>query len=312
MEMKYHNISYSQLHEICINCGCRYKKDDSKNKIFYPLHVLDEVMENVNMWVKKLPVNQDPKSWMIHSPNVTLAQRCQLFENDEYKRSHLNFSNLLEYGTVEEEHTKKNQYVEPRKCIEKSRVFEFISKTLGNENLHSRMIEEERFIEVVSSLTTVLKKKEIPNGVNDYEDKDLNAIFDSMNDQITTLDDNSVVSDTESVNSIMSTDTTSTYGSASDNNTSKDTISIDSVSLTKYHKYSTSDIIEMAKNEMSKQKFNDVRMRKKKRKDRNDNFLLDLFQSLDGSNNDIDNDIAWFEDENIFIGTIARKIINFR
>lgn len=52
MERKYENISYSQLHKIRMNSSCRYKKNITAKNIHYPMYVLDEVMENVNMWVK--------------------------------------------------------------------------------------------------------------------------------------------------------------------------------------------------------------------------------------------------------------------
>ncbi len=40
------------------------------------LHVLDDTMENVNKWVKELPLGDTQESWVLHSPNVMLAQRC--------------------------------------------------------------------------------------------------------------------------------------------------------------------------------------------------------------------------------------------
>ena len=80
MEKKYLNISYSQLQEIRMNCSCRYEQNIPTKNIYYPMHVLDEVMENVNMWVKELPVHQDDESWTVHSPNVTFARRSITFE----------------------------------------------------------------------------------------------------------------------------------------------------------------------------------------------------------------------------------------
>ena len=72
---------------------------DNKEK-HYPMYVLDEVMENINMWVKQLPVSHDPETWTTHSPNVTLARRCILFEANEYRRNLINFEHLLEHGIV--------------------------------------------------------------------------------------------------------------------------------------------------------------------------------------------------------------------
>ena len=63
MERKYHDIDYKLLNEIRTNCSCRYYKDDPDSQEQHKLHVLDEVMENVNMWVKDLPIGNTQESW---------------------------------------------------------------------------------------------------------------------------------------------------------------------------------------------------------------------------------------------------------
>jgi len=50
------------LQEIRINSSCRYYEDHLPSKTYHPMHVLDEVIENINMWVKELPVNQEESS----------------------------------------------------------------------------------------------------------------------------------------------------------------------------------------------------------------------------------------------------------
>ena len=102
IEKKFLESSYGTLQEIRINSSCKYKIDNKDGSSFYPMHVLDEVMENVNMWVKALPVNQAEESWTIHSPNVTLARRSILFEHSEYKRGLLDFEKLLYQDKIEE------------------------------------------------------------------------------------------------------------------------------------------------------------------------------------------------------------------
>ena len=110
MERKYSNCSYKQLHEIRINSVSRYLKNDPEKKTIYPLHVLDEMMENVNMWIKGLPLGDDKDLWLLHSPNVTLARKCLLFDHNEYKHGHFDFEKYVNDGVAEERHCKENFY----------------------------------------------------------------------------------------------------------------------------------------------------------------------------------------------------------
>ena len=119
IEKRYKEVEYHQLQEIRINCTSRYECDPKDNKFYHSLHVLDETMENVNMWVKNLPLGEDQESWAMHSPNVTVAQRCRLFDQNEYKRGITNFEKLLYEGTEELRELNKNKYVLPKKIVEK-------------------------------------------------------------------------------------------------------------------------------------------------------------------------------------------------
>ena len=63
-------------------------KDDN-----YAMLVLDEAMENVNDYTKKLVVGEDEKSWVVYSPNVAVARKFFNFEKNEFVWSSLNFNN---------------------------------------------------------------------------------------------------------------------------------------------------------------------------------------------------------------------------
>ena len=65
-EKKYSEIDYNDLHDIRVNSASRYKhcyKEANSDAVstsqydFTPYHVLDESMENVNIWVTCLPLN---------------------------------------------------------------------------------------------------------------------------------------------------------------------------------------------------------------------------------------------------------------
>ena len=62
IERKYFEISYEQLHEVRINSFCRYRESKVSADYQYVLHVLDEVMENINKWVKSLSLGSTVES----------------------------------------------------------------------------------------------------------------------------------------------------------------------------------------------------------------------------------------------------------
>jgi hypothetical protein len=112
MERRYSDISQSELNEIRINASCRYRKDN-KNKV-YVMHVLDEMMENVNGWTKMLPLGADQDSWIEHSPNVMVARRCLNFVNNECRRGLINFEDAVNdnHDLQPQEH-EYSKYIQP-------------------------------------------------------------------------------------------------------------------------------------------------------------------------------------------------------
>ena len=59
-EKRYGDIEYGNLHEMRVNSTCCYKDDSMCN--MHSLHLLDELMEKVNVWTKKLPLGSDQES----------------------------------------------------------------------------------------------------------------------------------------------------------------------------------------------------------------------------------------------------------
>ena len=98
IEKKHASITFKQLQEIRINSASKNRHNSQSVDDFASYHVLDEVMENVNMWVKALPLGDDEDSWLNHSPNVMAARRCALFVKQEYKRGIVDFETLLKEG----------------------------------------------------------------------------------------------------------------------------------------------------------------------------------------------------------------------
>ena len=114
IERKCNYISYQQLLELRINSVCRFYEINKDRS--YPMHAMDSVMENINMFVKKLPIDSSDQSWIVHYPNVMVARRSLNFVDQEYRRGLLNFGQAIDDDELPEyaKYT-HSQYVEPRK-----------------------------------------------------------------------------------------------------------------------------------------------------------------------------------------------------
>ena len=77
-------------------------KNKKENKLEYQIHLLDELIENIYIWVKRIPLSDTKESWQIHSPNVMMVRKYHLFDKFEYRRGLVNFNLLLDQGILEE------------------------------------------------------------------------------------------------------------------------------------------------------------------------------------------------------------------
>ena len=83
IKKRYGDIEYGNLQEMRVNSICCYKDNNMHN--MYSLRVLDELMENVNMWTKQLPLGSDQESWVHHSQNVMFTRKAHAFVDNEYR-----------------------------------------------------------------------------------------------------------------------------------------------------------------------------------------------------------------------------------
>ena len=67
----------------------RYRRGKDNIDYDYTCRVMDKVIENVNMWVKKILLASDESSWQHHSPNVVAAKQCHAHERMYFVRSSL-------------------------------------------------------------------------------------------------------------------------------------------------------------------------------------------------------------------------------
>ena len=181
MEKKYGKMSLTELQEIRINSSAQYNKDSENGNKVDSLHVLDELMKNVNMWVKALPLNDDQESWVIHSPNVMVARKCLLFERAEFRRGLLDFEHLVKTSITTERQYDRSGYVQPRKIIKKQRVFEFLVLYFGNEVDQQKSCATEMY-DCTENLTTSLESNNTETTPSCDIENDLDLIFDSINE----------------------------------------------------------------------------------------------------------------------------------
>lgn len=108
-------ILYSWLQEVQKNMAFQYHQEDILVKgDAVVLHVLDEVMQNINGWCKKLPMGKDKDLWRLHAPNIICTHEAQKLETKEYIKQRIDYDN-------EEGETKKTNLksiVKPRKNLQ--------------------------------------------------------------------------------------------------------------------------------------------------------------------------------------------------
>ena len=111
----------------------------------------------MNIWVKQLPIGDNQDSWYQHSSNVMIARRSIMFENEEYKRGCTAFNKAIDTENFNSHKKIDSKYVEPRKALERTIIFEFIVKCFSIETRGTKFSMRSAK-EVLSKLETSLKK----------------------------------------------------------------------------------------------------------------------------------------------------------
>ena len=281
MEKKYDKSEYSQLHEIRCNIAARYYKDNMNKNDDNAMHVLDELMENVNMWVKALPLGDDRESWVVHSPNVMVARKCLLFEKMEYRRGHVDFEHLVKTGVSTQRQYKDSAYVAPRRIIEKQRVYEFLTLYFGKETSGRKSCANEMYY-TTEKLTVILNDSDEDNNLaqsNESADEDLDLLFDTINE----MNGSNINNDTNEVSEDEDIDIDD------DQNDNSSSVHI------RHHKYTMTDILSKGNEEMKKKNYVDTRLKKKRRMKRHEDFITRLYENLIVPDNKREEAIFWLE-----------------
>ena len=287
VERRYRDATYGELQEIRLNSSCRYRKD-TKNNV-YTMHVLDELMENVNYWTKCLPLGNDQDSWVNHSPNVMVARRCLNFVNNEYRRGLLDFESAIETDSKPEQHNQQySAYVEPRCMLERSRMFELFVELFNNE-IEGRHFNIKQCESKIDLLSTKLKQNETPStpsaleevidGINDLNrEKDSPLISNYIDSNSVDISNHELEIDRHDDNDNDSND--------NDDREEEDIIIVDDIinDSTKLrsdcHRLALSNVIDMGKEKMTVLNIAIQRKNMSIMTQCHDNFLFDSFNNI--------------------------------
>lgn len=153
--MKYSDVDYKTFHEICLNSSFPYRKNSEKTSTYHSLHVLDELMENINKHMKKFILGNTEDSWVHHSSNAVYARKAIQYYQQTYRYGRIDFDNEVDELSMSNLKTKKQ--VHPSKITERIRVYEFMTKTFGEEKNDRKFINAGT-VKLIESLYTKLTK----------------------------------------------------------------------------------------------------------------------------------------------------------
>ena len=227
METEVKKVTNKTLQEIRMNISCRYHAGCDSRGHPYPQHPLDEVQENVNLWTKKILLGPDAISWKLHSPNVACAHMCVNFEESEFIKGHLDYSDkkVGERTTIH----RSSKGVEPNKLLEKERLYEWCILMFESEIDHreclvvdgyntikelkctlKRATQEEKLDELETCITSMFGGIDMDCDLNISNNSD--DVIQVINDDYTyNLRDASEASGTN-LNSVSSSSTVSKLG----------------------------------------------------------------------------------------------------
>ena len=169
IDLEYKNIDNITLQEIRMNVSCRYHEGVDRNGNVFPLHPLDEVQENNNCWTKRILLG----SWKMHSPNVACAHMCLNYEEPEYVKGSLDYSDITNPTEIQSHRSSKTTV--PTKTIEKVRLYKWCLAMFKDEVSNREYLIKYGYT-IIDKLTT---KIDLSRTVKNNEDLEttMNAIF---------------------------------------------------------------------------------------------------------------------------------------
>lgn len=208
----------------------------------------------------------DEQSWKMHSPNLMCAHRSNNFENDAFTKQRL-VLDMSDEPQRQQHISNSTKTTEPKNKTERKRMHEWSAMIFNNEL--ERVVSEKDGHDCIKKLRTTLKNPN--NNIDDCLNEDaLETCIDSMFQNEDRMVD-TIVNDSVNVESNLD-------GEAIEDNT--DDNDVDDVSRGKIHPLSVVDTFKIAEIELNKVNINQVRMNKKNRLDRADNFYRNIYHTI--------------------------------
>ena len=289
VETEYGRVSNITLQEIRMNISCRYHKGKDKRGNEFKQHPLDEVQENINAWTKRILLGPDEVSWRLHSPNVACAHMCVNFEESEYVKTLLDFSDVI---TKTKKTHRSTKTVAPIAVIEKQRLYEWVV-IMFNKEISNRVCFISDGYNAIKQLKVELKRNKKQSKPDELENC-INSIFSKTVETEAEVDDNEV-DDGETVEVIHDDytyitqqneqDTTNSTTNSTINNTTNSTTTIGNGSVSKL---GLSNIFDQGRAKLVEMKVPLVRERKQNRMKRSQAFFLNVHETVSNRENEAD------------------------
>ena len=299
IELEYKTIDNVALQEIRMNISVRYHEGEDKSGFEYPMHPLDEVQENINQWTKRLLMGPEESSWVAHSPNVASAHMCINFEESEFVKKQLDYSDS---GTKKNTH-RSNKTISPKKTREKERLYEFIVAMFKTE-VNGRKCYQKDANSIIKTLVTTLIDERITKETDALDDTiadifgetvelentsiTIHDDYTGIPDRVAALTDGGIAvaqpgDDTNEANQL-------TTGDSEQDNSSKGTV----------NKISLENVFEKGRLKMIEMKIPEVRARKQNRKQRSWAFFLEINSSVTETEDNLEKELEIINNIQLF------------
>ena len=106
-----------------MNISCRYHEGKDRMGNEFTQHPLGEGQENKNACTKQILLGPDKLSWKVHSPNVACAHMCVSFEESEYVKGDLDYSEINKAKTKRIHQSTRT--VVPSALLEEERMYKW-------------------------------------------------------------------------------------------------------------------------------------------------------------------------------------------
>ena len=301
IEKYYGDIDFATIEEYRRNSFVRYNSGKDKDGRSYHCVALDEAQEMVNSWTKKMPLGTDPDRWVVHSKNLMFTRQCMNYEQQEYKRRYVQYTDKStnDIENVNGNKLSPTKTVVPTVVREKTRLYEWVLFLCDENNSKEIPFTNGLMKCAIDSIQTQLMKNNETNGSESIEKDELRDCVTNLLDNIATLDDNTDKNDDEEMDGDTTEDLSINDHILIDNNDTIDEINPPlNNALDVCHKFALVDIFAHGNTVLKEKNIISIRKKRKKRLKRYIDFFDEvnntvIEQSLKLSNDLVINDNSY-------------------